>query len=331
MRRRQLYASAAMLNQFVSRPEAIPTFPSEQATPRTLSLPVATAASGVFAIPSARLMPRRKGYKQVEQLTYVGTATVATTASTVVTLNHPALARTVTVTVPIAHSALAATIAGNVRTALNAALTTAEKAAVCTVTGSSAVASVTAADFLDDVADFTLAATIIGATGIAVQQDAGVRGVFGETLTQGVAQVESITYAVNSSEVTSTNITLAHPLFARTIGLVVPIGNGATPTAIGDAIRAALAAAMTAAEKSIVTIGGTAGNVTATAVRAAADAAGFTFTGTEPTGNTTYTHDAGTTGVLGTVPDFVGQAFIADAVVYVNTSDLLNTWTQVSN
>lgn len=323
--------SAAMLNQFVSRPANYPTFPSDQSTPRTLSIPVATAAGGVYGLPSAAIMPRRKGYKQVEQITYVGAATVASSASTTVTLNHPALARTVTVTVAIANNASASTIGGNVRTALNAALTTEEKAAVCTVTGSGAVVSVTAADFLDDVDDFTLSATITGATVTAVQQDAGTLGVFGETLTQGVAQAASITYATTATADGSTVITLTHPLFTRDISLTVAITTADTATVIGNAIRAALTAAMTTAEKNIVTIGGTAGNVTATAVRAAANTTAFVFTGTEPAGDTTYTANASTAGVLGTVPDFVGQLFIADAVVYSNTSDLLNTWTQISN
>lgn len=321
----------AMLNQFLTRPDAVQSLPAASVVPGTAKIPLALQDKSIAMLPTNRLLPRRKGYKQVEQLTYVGTATVATTASTVVTLNHPLLTRDVTVTVPITNGQSASTIGGNVRTALNAALTTAEKAAVCTITGSTAVASATSALFLDDFADFTLSAVIYGATGIAVQQDAGVVGVAGETLTQGVRQVESITYGGTSDTIGSTIVTLNHPLLTRTIAVTVPVAGGAaSATTVGDAVRAALAAAMTAVEKNIVTIGGTAGNVTATAVRAAADATGFTFTGTDPAGTMTYTADAGTAGVLGTVPDYVGQPFIADAVVWVATSDITNAWNQVN-
>lgn len=151
----------------------------------------------------------------------------------------------------------------------------------------------------------------------------------------GVAQAEGVTFATSSSTAGSRTLTLASSLLSAPIVVTAVLADDVnTANAQALALRTLLIAAVAddavAAANFVVATTANA-SVLVTAKKAAADDATFTVTqaGTGLADTTVAAH-AGTAGVAGTTPDFLGQLAIDGSTVKVATNLLLNTWTAVN-
>ncbi len=151
--------------------------------------------------------------------------------------------------------------------------------------------------------------------------------------TNGTQQVAGITLTTSSSTAGSWAITIASPRLSAPITATATLAGAVnTASAQGTAVRAAIAAAIAAnaAAAALFASTGSAGTFSVTAVNAAADTAAFTITATKTGLADTTQAAANTAGVLGTVPDFLGQLAINGTTVYSATSLATNTWTALN-
>jgi len=153
-------------------------------------------------------------------------------------------------------------------------------------------------------------------------------------VTSGVAQVETATVVAAAGTTAAGNIavTVTSALFtpARVVTVaVLDDANFDSATKIADALAAALTLdEVVGAHFSVVNSGA---DIVATALMAAADDTTLNIAIPAGLGVTAAATSADTTaGVLGTIPDYLGQMSVYNGAVKVATSLRLNTWTAVS-
>lgn len=149
--------------------------------------------------------------------------------------------------------------------------------------------------------------------------------------TNGVAQVKTGTVVVSVAATAGTfNVTVTSALFsAPEVVAVTLISADDTAAEVATKIRAALTA--NAVVSAAFTIGGASAAVVLTAKLAKANDTTLNIAWPAVQGITALVTAASTTaGVLGTVPEYLGQLAISGSTVKAATDLSLNTWTTIS-